>query len=258
MAAITTPGALAGFLLTKVTFENLAGLDGQEFGFQAGQPYANLGLMIGAAAVAANANLASSSGGVAIRSETVYVEGNSNSLWLQFSSAQRAVGFYYRDSLATSVTLVARDANYNLVEQDTFPGGAGYAGLIRPNPDIAWVQVLAPHTSVDDAFQSRFYLDDLSFARNVLVVPEPPLPPIRHGNVVVVVGGIPVDGGGIVIGPQGVVPVPPSNPEFRQVAVAANLRAQAEHISDDPLREEVRKAASLLLKESIDRFLRRQ
>jgi hypothetical protein len=261
MAAITTPGALQYYAVTTVTFEDIARLDGEEFGFQAGQPYAKLGLKIKNAFVEAHANLANSSSGVAIRSAEIYKreengrEEHWNCLELLFSVPQTAIGFFYRDSLAKSVTLVAWDANGNVVEQETFPGGEGYAGLTRPNPDIAHLRVMALHDTANDAEQSRTYIDDLSFARTHKVVPKPP---IEHGVVVVVVGGIRIDGGGIVIGPQGVTPVPPWNPEFQQVAAAANLLVQAEIISDIPLREEVKNSASLLLKESIARFFRSQ
>jgi hypothetical protein len=259
MAAITSPGGLQHYVVTTVTFEDIAGLDGKQFGFQAGQPYAHLGLLIMAASVQANANLASSSGGVAIRSDVIYTSGFQNTLFLRFSAPQRAIGFYYRDSLAMSVRLVASDANGNMVEEDTFPGGEGYAGLIRPNAEIASLMIQAPHGTYEEADQSRTTIDDLSFARNPKILPGPlPGPPTEPGIVVVVVGAIGADGGGILIGPQGVIPVPPWNPAFQQVAAAANVLAAAERISDIPLREEVKRSASLLLKESIDRFFHGQ
>jgi hypothetical protein len=52
--------------------------------------------------------------------------------------------------------------------------------------------------------------------------------------------------------------VPPANPAFQQVAAAANVLAAAERISDISLRKEVERSASLLLKESIDRFFHSQ
>ncbi len=71
MSAITTLDALSGYLLTTVDFESIANLDGKEFGFGAGQPYASLGLSFSAAIVSANANLNGTSGGVAIRSAAI-------------------------------------------------------------------------------------------------------------------------------------------------------------------------------------------
>jgi hypothetical protein len=41
MTTITTPDELKGYLLTTVNFENIASLDGQQFG-NADQPYAGI------------------------------------------------------------------------------------------------------------------------------------------------------------------------------------------------------------------------
>jgi hypothetical protein len=217
MSAITSPQALHNYDITTVDFENIANLDGEEFGFQAGQPYANL-VLFHAAIVQANANLNSSSGGVAVRSGTVYVPGNSNSLWWRFPVPQLAVGFFYKDAEAKSVDVLAFDVDFNLIERDTFPGGQGFAGIIRPKAEIGNIQILAPHETTESAFGSRTLIDDLSFAsrRKILHWTGPGSgPAVERGTIVIVIGGIRIDGGGVVIGPGGVTPVPPWNPETR-------------------------------------------
>ena len=40
MPAITSATKLKPYALTMVSFDNIANKDGQEFGFQSGQPYA--------------------------------------------------------------------------------------------------------------------------------------------------------------------------------------------------------------------------
>jgi hypothetical protein len=257
MAAITTRAALEGFDLTTVTFEDIANLDGQEFASGAGQPYAHLGLVFQAASVRANAGLTSESGGVAASTATIYFPGYQNSLMCQFSYPQRAVGFFYRDPLASSLTVRAFDSGWQLIEEEKFPGGEGYAGIVRENADIAIIQTRAPHQSIKDADQSRTYIDDVSFARKLHVKAPGTHGPQAEGVVVMVLGGVRVDGGGIVIGPDGVPhPVPPWNPEFKEATAAAGLLAQAEHINDLATRREIRELATSLLKASVERLLR--
>src|SRR4029450_10464337 len=131
MATITTPDALKGYAVTTVDFEDIASLNGKEFGFQAGQPYGMLGLSFDAGTVDSTANLNSASGSVGVRSDIISTAGNENFLGWQFSIPQKAVGFFYRDLLATSVKMQAYDTNLNLIEEGTFQGGEGYAGFIR-------------------------------------------------------------------------------------------------------------------------------
>ena len=122
MTAITTPDALKGYALTTVDFENIASLDGQVFGLGAGQPYASIGLSFSPAIVDLTANLNSSSGRVGVRSGIVVAK-KENLLRCQFSVPQAAVGFFYRDLLATSVKAQALSINQNMVAQGTLQVG---------------------------------------------------------------------------------------------------------------------------------------
>jgi hypothetical protein len=164
MSKITNPDALKPYRLTTVDFENLANLDGSEFGFAAGQPYASLGLSFEAAIVSANADLNSTSSGVAVRSAVIYAEQFQNFLSIQFSYPQEAFGFFYRDARATSIQVQAFDSNYVVLEEAAFATPKGFAGMIRPQADVFFVNVLSAHNSFDDADQSRTFIDDLSFA----------------------------------------------------------------------------------------------
>ena len=175
MATITTPDALTGYTVTTVNFENIASHDGESFGFQAGQPYANIGLSFWAAIVSSTANLNSSSGGVGLSSAAVYDAGYQNSMHWRFSVPQKAIGFFYRDVLATSVKLSAFSANNSIIEEGVFQGGEGYAGFIRDIADIQSIQITSPHHTVLEAYESRTFIDDLSFVttwwwRNRLMV----------------------------------------------------------------------------------------
>ncbi|MBV8225754.1 MAG: hypothetical protein JO232_11275 [Verrucomicrobia bacterium] len=66
MSAIVTPDILARFVVTTLTFEDLANHDGEALG-AASNPYAVIGLTI-KAVVQTNANVNSSSRGVALKS----------------------------------------------------------------------------------------------------------------------------------------------------------------------------------------------
>jgi len=256
MSTISNPSQVNRFAFTTVSFEDIASLDGDEFGYKAGQPYANLGLTFHAAVVAAKAQLSSTSGGVAARSATIYTQGLQNSLFWTFLTPQRAVGFYYRDTKATSLTVGALDASWNLLEEASFAGGEGYAGFARDSADIVGIRTLAPHSSFQDADQSRTYVDDLSFASELKGEPRFKFK-IPHGISYIVLGGIPAGGGGIVIGPSGVGPWPPVGPEQRQILVAASLLTSAEALDDARARRRLRSLASSLLKSSQEKISRR-
>jgi hypothetical protein len=250
MPAITSANKLKPYALTTVSFDNLANKNGQGFGFQAGQPYANQGLTLYAAIVAGKANMASDSAGVAARSATIYAQNFSNSMLLGFSPPQMAVGFYYRDERANSVEIVARDAAWNAVDAASFTPGDGFAGFIRPSADIAFVQTLAPHTTFNDADQSRTFIDDISFATERKAAARIDVK-LKRGQHVVVLGAVRADGGGIQIGPNGVNPVPPWNPFARKIVDAARWLEEASSIDDARLRRQIRARAGKVLKEAL-------
>jgi hypothetical protein len=165
MATISSPTALDGYLVRKVDFEGIAGKDGEEFGFAAGQPYQGIGLKIFAASVSSGAGLNSPSKGVAARSEAIYAGEHGNALFLRFSTPQQAVGLFYRDTLATSVRLRAAGDGGNTLEEGVFQAGEGYAGFVRDQPDITEITVYSPHATYAAAASSRTYVDDLAFAQ---------------------------------------------------------------------------------------------
>jgi len=170
---ITDPSSLGGIQTTTITFEDLIGLNGEQFGFVAGQPYTSLGLTMGNQTVVEAANIGSDSDGIAVRSSTVETVGYFNYQSLTFSSGQRGVGFYVQDSLATNLMITAYDAGHNLLESSTLTASplTRYAGLLHPDADIFWLEIRAPHLTAQDAFASRTLIDDLSFG--FVVIPEP-------------------------------------------------------------------------------------
>jgi hypothetical protein len=85
-----TPDVLAKFRITTLTLEDLASCDGEELG-AASNPYAVIGLIISKAVVKANANLNSSSRGVALKS---IPETGQNQIDLRFAKPQGGFGFF--------------------------------------------------------------------------------------------------------------------------------------------------------------------
>ena len=84
MSAIATPDVLGRFRITTLTFEDLASRDGEELG-AASDPYAVIGLTISKAVVKANANMNSSSRGVALKSTRFPPEASQNQIDLRFA-----------------------------------------------------------------------------------------------------------------------------------------------------------------------------
>jgi hypothetical protein len=159
---------------TTIDFENLAGQEGQQFGFAVGQPYASFGLTMGYQIVKnPNPDMGSKSKDLAAQSATVYELGYSNYQWFSFTSGQSAIGFFYQDLLATSISISALDKSESELESITLKGGSGYIGFLRDTPDIFKIQISAPHNSVQEAYDSRTFIDDLSFtAQSPTSVPE--------------------------------------------------------------------------------------
>lgn len=165
-AAISSPSALADLPAWTLDFEDLADFAGKQFGFGVGQPYAGPPLeasMDSAPVVDADAGIGSRSGHVALRSTTVSTGGNTNILGVRFSRAQLAVGFFYRDLAATQIVITAFNRSGTPLESTTLAGGSGYAGFRRATPDIGRVLIEARHTTTQAAFDSRAFLDDLTF-----------------------------------------------------------------------------------------------
>jgi hypothetical protein len=101
MSAIVTPDILARFVVTTLTFEDLANHDGEELG-AAINPYAVIGLTI-KAVVKTNANVNSSSRGVALKSMCFPPETSLSQIDLRFAKPQGGFGFFYSASRAASL-----------------------------------------------------------------------------------------------------------------------------------------------------------
>ena len=102
MSAITIPDVLGRFIITTLTFEDLARLDGNELG-PARSPFGVIGLTILKAVVRADANLNSDSRGVALSSTRFPPETSQNEIDLLFAKPQGGFGFFYRTPGAASL-----------------------------------------------------------------------------------------------------------------------------------------------------------
>jgi hypothetical protein len=166
MSAIATPDVLGRFVITTLTFEDLASLDGEEIGV-AINPYAVIGLTISKAVVKANANVNSSSRGVALKSTRFPLETSRNQIDLRFAKPQGGFGLFYRAPRAASLTVKVLDSHEGVLEEDLFHDGEGYAGVIRAKAEIGMVRIVARSESLSLAEDSLFYIDDLSFGREL-------------------------------------------------------------------------------------------
>ena len=166
MSAITSPEVLGKFVITTLTFEDLANLDGEELG-PARSPYGVIGLTISKAVVQVDANLNSDSRGVALKS-TRFPPGTSQTqIDLHFARPQGGFGFFYRAPGVTSLTVKVFDGHETQLEEAVFSKEEGYAGMIRPRAEIGIVRIVAVIESRNAAQDFCFYIDDLSFGREL-------------------------------------------------------------------------------------------
>jgi hypothetical protein len=166
MSAIAIPDVLGRFIVTTLTFEELASLDGKELG-AANSPYAVIGLTISKAVVQADANVNSTSRGVALKSTRFPPETSQNQIDLRFAKPQGGFGFFYRAPGAASLTVKVFDSHEIELEEAVFSNGEGYAGMIRTRAEIGIVRIEAGIESLNAAQDFCFYIDDLSFGREL-------------------------------------------------------------------------------------------
>src|SRR6516164_381247 len=166
MSAIENPDVLGKFIITTLTFEELANLDSKELG-AAESPYTVIGLTISKAVVQADVNVNSTSRGVALKSTYFPPETSQNQIDLRFAKPQGGFGFFYRTPWATSLTVKVLDSLETVLEEDVFHDGEGYAGMIRAKAEIGIVRILARSETLSIAEDPLFYIDDLSFGREL-------------------------------------------------------------------------------------------
>ena len=166
MSAIANPDILGRFIITTLTFEELASLDGKELG-AANSPYAVIGLTISKAVVQADGNVNSTSRGVALKSTRFGPDTGQNQIDLHFAKPQRGFGFFYRAPGATSLTVKVFDSHEIELEEAAFSNGEGYAGIIRARAEIGIVRIVARRENLSIAEDPSFYIDDLSFGREL-------------------------------------------------------------------------------------------
>ena len=157
MSAIATPDVLGRFRITTLTFEDLASRDGEELG-AASDPYAVIGLTISKAVVKANANMNSSSRGVALKSTRFPPETSQNQIDLRFAKPQGGFGFFYRVPRATSLAVKVLDCDATMLEEGLFPDEEGYAGMIRAKAEKGIVRIVARSETLSIAEDPFFIL----------------------------------------------------------------------------------------------------
>jgi hypothetical protein len=166
MSAIAIPDVLGRFIVTTLTFEELASIDGEELG-AANSPYAVIGLTISKAVVQVDANVNSTSRGVALKSTRFPSETGQNQIDLRFAKPQGGFGFFYRAPGAASLAVKVFDSHEIELEEAVFSKGEGYAGMIRPRAEIGIVRIVAEVENLNAAQDFCFHIDDLSFGREL-------------------------------------------------------------------------------------------
>jgi hypothetical protein len=86
---------------------------------------------------------------------------------LHFARPQGGFGFFYRASAVTSLTVKVFDGQETQLEEAVFCKEEGYAGMIRPRAEIGIVRIVAVIESRNAAQDFCFYIDDLSFGREL-------------------------------------------------------------------------------------------
>jgi hypothetical protein len=166
MSAIAIPDVLGRFIITTLTFEELASIDGNELD-AANSTYAVIGLTISKAVVEADANMNSASRGVALKSTRFPPERSQSQIDLRFAKPQGGFGFFYRAPGSTSLTIKVFDNDEIELEEAVFSNEEGYAGMIRAKAEIGIVRIVARFESPNAAQDFCFYIDDLSFGREL-------------------------------------------------------------------------------------------
>jgi len=104
---------------------------------------------------------------VALKSTHFPPETGQNQIDLRFAKPQGGFGFFYRAIGATSLTVKVFDSHEIELEQAVFSNEEGYAGMIRARAEIGTVTILARRETLSIAEDSFFYIDDLSFGREL-------------------------------------------------------------------------------------------
>ena len=86
---------------------------------------------------------------------------------MRFAKPQGGFGFFYRAPGSTSLTIKVFDNDEIELEEAVFSNEEGYAGMIRAKAEIGIVRIVARFESPNAAQDFCFYIDDLSFGREL-------------------------------------------------------------------------------------------
>lgn len=166
MSAIVTPDLLGRFIITTLTFEDLASLEGQELGV-ANNPYACIGLTFSNAVVDRDARIHSDSRGVALKSKRSTRQNDQHEINLRFAKPHGGFGFFFRAGQLSRLAVTVLDSHETLIEEDVFHAEEGYAGVIRARAEMEIVRIMAKIEHPDTAENFHFYIDDFTFGREL-------------------------------------------------------------------------------------------
>jgi hypothetical protein len=104
---------------------------------------------------------------VALKSTHFPPETSQTQIDLHFARPQGGFGFFYRSPGVTSLTVNVFDDHETQLEEAVFRKEEGYAGMIRPKAEIGIVRIVAGIESRNAVQDFCFYIDDLSFGREL-------------------------------------------------------------------------------------------
>lgn len=165
-AAVTTnPADLTPYNPHVITFEDLSGSNGSAVtnGHYPALSFSDSMIVLD------GTNLGSPAGNTSVRSGTIYSGIFANFNLFVFAAPQMVAGFYYQDTLATSISVTALDINNVLLDQATGLPNSGYIGFTYTSPLIKEVTILATHDTFNDAATSRTVMDNIAYTD----LPEP-------------------------------------------------------------------------------------
>ena len=84
-----------------------------------------------------------------------------------FQNPREDSDFFIAPRGAASLTVEVFDSHEIELEEAVFCDVEGFAGMIRARPEIGFVRIVAGIESLDVAQDFGFYIDDLSFGREL-------------------------------------------------------------------------------------------
>ena len=84
-----------------------------------------------------------------------------------FQNPREDSDFFIAPRGAASLTVEVFDSHEIELEEAVFPNGEAFAGMVRTRAEIGIVRIVARREALSIAEDSFFYIDDLSFGREL-------------------------------------------------------------------------------------------